>query len=148
MGHVGDEILADTLQALQVGDIMQNRDRARVGRACEPRYLDLEPAAINSRQPQPLLDRVSFFQRSGKHPHHFRIAEDIHQRYALQDRLHVIAGIHADELGKGIVAESDAQAVVNRQDAFHHTRQDRLSPGGFKTQPVYEVTQLRSSSFE
>ena len=55
---VGDEILAHAFQALEVGDVMQNRDGASAGAQLERRRLHLERAALRRRELQPLPLRL------------------------------------------------------------------------------------------
>ena len=86
VGDVGHKVLAHALQALEVGDIVQDGQGARAGRRLERRGLNLKRTALGGGEREALLERLPTGQYFGQHLDQPGIAHQLDERQALRNR--------------------------------------------------------------
>ncbi len=124
MGDVGDKVLAQRLQAPQVGDIVQHDEGADNPplRILQHRTVGLEGTLLAAHLQQHIpLYRVIVAQRLGHEALQVGLAHRLLDRPPLGGPL-----AHPDQLGGSAVETENPLLAVHRQHPFDHAAQHRL----------------------
>src|SRR5580658_3512575 len=143
MRDVSDKILAYAFQAFQLGDVVQNRERSSRRRPSQRPGQYLKRVRAGGRQSEPLFHALSSCEDGGHDLAQSGIAHQFGQRHA---RNHGQARAHRSS--EGMVAERNAQVLVDSEHALHHAHENRFAAGALQFQALHQLAYARRGSLE
>src|SRR5579872_4144563 len=143
MRNVSHEILANLLETLQIGDVVENGDDAAAGRHGELGRLYFESAGSVGKQMKAQLARFA----SGTHGlNQFikkRLANDLQQAHSL-----IAVSAESGRAEESLVAEGHLQFRVDGQYSLGHAGEDGFAPRGFETKVTHQAAQFLADAHQ
>ena len=136
---VGDEILADALQPLQVADVVQDGEAAAARGGAQGTGLHFVRTSFAAGKLQPRFHRLARFQHALDNLDQRRILHQAVERHVIRNR-----HVRAHGAGEGTVTEHHAAVLADRQHAFHHAGQDRLQACRLHAETIEQIADLRA----
>ncbi len=140
---VGNEILADLFQTLQIRNVVEDGNHSAAGGHGDRRRLHLEGARRVGGKMKPQLAGFAGGQHRADAFVERGIAHQLQQTKTL-----VAFAAESDGAQQSLVAERHFKVRIDCQNAFGHSHKNRFAPRGFEPQVADERPQLLSHTPE